>query len=134
MADTHRRRTAIAALLVIGWSVITLAGAGTGALLSSMGDLNCEADPADARAGFRDSNYGRMEWSFVPPGPHCVWTVRMNGFAASDRPSPVWSLWLLAVIVLGPLAWRQLISALTSGDSPSAPPTPPGLAKPSSET
>jgi hypothetical protein len=96
------------ALLVISWFAITLAGVGTGALLSGMGDLGCEADAGYAPVGFRDSNYGHMEWSFVPPGPHCVWTVETNGFAASDRPSPIWSAWLLTVLVLGCLAWRQL--------------------------
>jgi hypothetical protein len=124
MADKRRRKTAIAALLVTIWLVITLAGVGAGTLLTSMGDLSCEADPADAPVGFRDSNYGHMAWSFVPPGPHCVWTVETNGFAASDRPSPIWSLWLLTVVALGYLAWRQL-AAVASGDSPSAPPPNP---------
>lgn len=151
MADQHRRGTAIAAVLVISWLVITFAGAGYGAAISSMGDLGCEADPEDAPVGFRDSNYGRMEWSSVPPGPRCVWTIEVNGFAASDRPSPIWSLWLLTVIVLGllacwqsvsalgPVARRQFISALVSGASPSAPspsrpPRPPGPARPPYET
>ena len=157
MADKHRRQAAIAALLVISWLVISFAGAGAAAVLSGMGGAGCEADPADAPVGFRDSNYGRMEWSSVPPGPHCVWTVEVNGFAASDRPSPIWTLWLLTVVVLGllawrqfiaalgPVAWRPFISALVSGASPSAPspsrpprpsipPTPPRPATPPSET
>jgi hypothetical protein len=116
MADKRRRKTAIALLLVLSWLVITLAGAGTGALLTSMGHLSCEADPGDTPFGFRDSNYGHMEWSFVPPGPHCVWTVDVNGFAASDRPSSIWSVWLVTVIALGCLAWRQLVAAAASSD------------------
>jgi hypothetical protein len=51
-----------------------------------------------------------MKWSVVPPGPRCVWTVELNGFAASDRPSSIWSVWLVTVVVLGCLAWRQLIA------------------------
>lgn len=99
-------------MLAISWAVMTLAGAGYSGLVAGMGDLGCEADPADASVGFRDSNYGRMEWSSIPPGPRCSWTVEANGFAASDGPSPIWSLWVLTVVALGLLAGWQFLAAL----------------------
>jgi hypothetical protein len=133
-----KRRLVIAGLLVSSWLVITLAGAVAGALLSYMGDLSCEADTGE-------SNYGSMDWSWAPPGPHCVWTVELNGFAASDRPSPIWSVWLATDVALGCLAAWQLAAALLSRNAastpsparpPSAPvtPRPPGPAGPPGET
>jgi hypothetical protein len=133
-----RRRLIIAGLLLSSWLVITLAGTVPAAVLTSMGDLFCEADAGD-------SNYGRMKWSWAPPGPRCVWTTELNGFAASDRPSPIWSVWLATSAALWVVAVWQLIAAVRSLDAASAPsstqppsprvmPRPPGPARPPYET
>jgi hypothetical protein len=59
----------LAGILVWAWLVLTLSGTGFAAAVTTMGDLACEADTGD-------SNYGEMQWSFAPPGPHCgdTWT------------------------------------------------------------
>ena len=105
MADRHPRAIMLAGILVWAWLVLTLSGTGFAEAVTTMGDLACEADTGD-------SNYGEMQWSFAPPGPHCVWTDEINGFAASTRPSPIWSAWLMTVVVLGCLTARQLAVAL----------------------
>jgi hypothetical protein len=103
------RRVMIASLLIVSWVVITVAGVVPGVLLTTMGDGLCEAHNGD-------SNYGFMEWSWAPPGPHCAWTVESNGFASSSRPSPIWSVWLAAVVVVGCLAGWQLTADLSARD------------------
>lgn len=118
-----KRRLIIASLLICSWVVIALAGVVPAVLLTSMGDGFCEA-------GNGDSNYGFMEWSWAPPGPHCVWTVESNGFASSSRPSPIWSVWLATVVVVGCLAGWQEAAALSTRDTatatpPAGPPSPP---------
>jgi len=85
--------------LSITWVMIALAGWGFALFIQFFGDSFCERG---------DSNYGDMRWSLLPPGPVCKWTEQRNGFAASDGPGPLTSVWLVVLLVLGFLAVRSI--------------------------
>lgn len=63
--------------------------------------------------GEEGSNYGTLGWSVLPPGPTCTWTVEANGFDKVQGPSPVMSVWLITLIVLGIVARRLALASRT---------------------
>lgn len=83
-------------LATIGWCVLLVAGVLWNLFVLFAGDAGCAR-----RTG--DSNYGRLEWSAVPPGPRCVSTKQLNGVDASDGPGWEESAYLI-VLVTGGLA------------------------------
>ena len=76
MVDRHPRAIMIAGILVWAWLVLTLSGTGIAAAVTTMGDLDCEAD-------IGDSNYGEMQWSFAPPARTASGPTKSTG---SPRP------------------------------------------------
>ena len=90
-----------AVVAVTLWIVLAVVGAIGIAAVDVLGDAGCEKS---------ESNYGKLSWSTIPPGPVCTWTTEVNGFDEVDGPSPVMSIWLVALTVLGAgsiwLVWR----------------------------
>jgi hypothetical protein len=91
----------LALAAVAGWLAVLSIGVLWGVFVSWTGDLGCESAPGS-------SNYGALQWSVVPPGPTCVFTEEVNGFAHVDEPTPVMSVWLV-VLVLGTFVCLTLI-------------------------
>lgn len=105
-----------AVLLVLGWTGLLLLGLGWRAFVAA-DDLYCEHSTGD-------SNFGELSWSIVPPGPVCTWTTERNGFDERYGPTPVMSIWLLALLVIGGLvvwvtrrAWSRQTSVAASSPS-----------------
>jgi hypothetical protein len=94
--------------LLLTWLAVTLLGVTAIWARAWVGDLGCEANQGD-------SNYGELQWSMLPPGPKCVFTEEANGYAATEGPSPAWSVWFLGDVALlvftlklGPtVTWRS---------------------------
>ena len=78
---------------------IATVGIGWAAMIGAVDDTYCERG---------DSNYGELSWSRLPPGPVCSWTEQRNGFTGTDGPTPVMSIWLLTLLVLGFIALRLI--------------------------
>lgn len=95
-----RRQTkmTIAVLLWSVWGILVLCMAGALVTLAAVGDLIACTDTPDG------SPHGDLEFSVFPFGPHCS----ANGPSA---PSPLWSVWLAAILLGGALlawwTWRK---------------------------
>ncbi len=74
------------------WVAVAIVGLGWGAVVQVLDDGYCEKV---------DSNYGKLSWSVVPPGPVCTWAADANGVDEVEGPSPVMSVWLVSLGVLG---------------------------------
>lgn len=87
-----RRRQVAWTLLFLFTVALTLIGIAYAMLLDDV--LACPTPGAD-------SNWGRLSWSVLPPGPRCTWTEELNGIDRVEGPGPGMSIWLA---VLGTLA------------------------------
>ena len=81
---------------------VALAGVGYGVLLDFIGDAACPTPG-------RDSQWGRLSWSVLPPGPKCTWTEPLHGIDRVDGPGSVMSLWLvgLGLLAVGLVRWHR---------------------------
>jgi len=80
---TRARFRALTALVI--WAAVLLVGIAY-AILINDNDLYCE--PANGL-----SDYGDFAWSLFPPGPTCTFGEAVRG------PTPVMSIWLIALVV-----------------------------------
>lgn len=96
-----RRNRWLAIIAIAGWMAVLVVGLVYAAQVQWLGDLGCEAS-------LGDSNYGTHGWSAFPPGPTCTYTRRLNGFAQVDGPTPVMTIWLVA-LALGALVSIALL-------------------------
>lgn len=87
--DRSRRRRQVRWTLLFLFA-IALAGIGIAYALLLNDVLACPTPG-------RDSTYGDLSWSVLPPGPRCTWTAAEHGLDRVDGPSPVMSLWLLTL-------------------------------------
>lgn len=68
-----------------------------------------------------DSNYGALTWSKLPPGPVCTWSDQTHGGASTTGPTPVMSVWIIVMILLGVVAVIGFRSASAHGRSHHSP-------------
>lgn len=92
----------LALVAAAGWSAILLFGLAYAAFVNYMGELGCAASAGD-------SNYGRRDWSVLPPGPTCTYTSDLNGFDRVDGPTPIMFIWIVG-LVLGAAVCLALLS------------------------
>ncbi len=92
---SSRRWRLLAVIAGLSCLGILLIGLAWGALITFLDWGYC---------GRGDSNYGKLGWSLLPPGPTCTWTVESNGVDASWGPTPVMTIWLITLILLGVVA------------------------------
>jgi hypothetical protein len=85
-----------AVLLAVSWTGLLVLGLAWSVLITFAGDLYCEHSAGD-------SYFGEFSWSIVPPGPQCTWTTGTSGIDETYGPTPVISIWLLALLTLGGL-------------------------------
>lgn len=76
------------------WAAVLLIGLAYAAFINNTGDLGCNATTGG-------SNYGQFGWSVSPPGPTCTYTANLNGFDSVVGPTPVMSVWLVALVAGG---------------------------------
>ena len=88
-AKGRRRIWALVVLATLGLAVI---GGLYGLLLQFVGDMACPTPG-------RDSEWGTLSWSVLPPGPRCTWTEELNGIDRVEGPGPVMTAWLLTLAV-----------------------------------
>jgi len=74
------------------WAAVLFVGAAYAILINDMDELYCE--PVDG-----SSNYGDFAWSVFPPGPTCTFNEAVHGFDGVRGPTPVMSIWLIALVV-----------------------------------
>jgi hypothetical protein len=79
-------------LISVGWAGVLSLGLAWGSFVVVADDLYCERTPGS-------SDYGDLGWSIVPPGPQCSWP----GVDEVRGPTPVMSVWLGLLLVLGGL-------------------------------
>jgi hypothetical protein len=94
----QRTRVLVAVAAVLNWVGLVAIGSAWIVYVQVAGDLRCQHPLAG------DSLYGELRWSKWPPGPTCTWTKEAVGFDDVRGPSPVMSIWLVAVAVLGLVA------------------------------
>jgi len=87
-----RRWVVAAAVAAIFWFALAILGTVGLASVAVLGDAACEKS---------ESNYGKLSWSTIPPGPVCTWTTSLNGVDEVAGPGPIMSLWLVSLGVLG---------------------------------
>lgn len=109
MEDRRRSKRLTALAVGILWCTIATPGL-VGALLISYSEPVYCAAPTDAGGSVYD--IGELSWSVVPPGPRCTWTNRPGGIDRTQGPSPVWSMWVLILLVLGSLGMRALCRSI----------------------
>jgi hypothetical protein len=100
----------IVVLAVLAWIGIAGVGLAWMAVVDFEGDLYCQQPGSD-------SNYGKLSWSAVPPGPVCTYTAQMNGVDRVDGPTPVTSVWLLTLVGLGSASVWAVRLAVRDGRS-----------------
>lgn len=75
--------------------LVALVGTAWGALVIAQDDFYCPHPT-------RDSDYGELSWSVLPPGPQCTWSTESGNHVDDARgPTPVMSVWLATLAVLG---------------------------------
>ncbi len=87
-----KRRGCLTTLVILGWSGTLLVGLAYAGVLQLLGDANCEPTPGS-------STYGEFGWSLMPPGPTCTFTAEVHGFDEVRGPTPVMTIWLVAVVI-----------------------------------
>jgi hypothetical protein len=85
-----RRRSLIWTLVLLSAVGLAVVGVLYGLLLQFVGDLACPTPG-------RDSDWGSLSWSILPPGPRCTWTEELNGIDRADGPGPVMTAWLVTL-------------------------------------
>lgn len=85
-------RLVMTVVLGLGWLAVAGIGVAYAVMLQLLGDAGCEPTPGS-------STYGTFEWSILPPGPTCTFTMVPHGFDAVRGPTPVMSIWLLVLAV-----------------------------------
>ena len=78
---------------------VAVVGVLYGLLLQFVGDQACPTPG-------RDSDWGSLSWSVLPPGPRCTWTEELNGVDRVEGPGPVMSIWLVT-LALGLVVERR---------------------------
>jgi hypothetical protein len=115
MNPTRQRRHpaepgALARVAAVIWVIALVVGLGYAILVNDMAELYCEPIAGS-------SDYGAFAWSIVPPGPTCTFTDAVHGFDEVRGPTPVMSVWLLALAAgamwILPMLTRSRRSAVT---------------------
>lgn len=89
VSDRSRRRRQVAWTLLFLFTVaLALVGIAYAVLLNDV--LACPTPG-------RDSEWGRLSWWVLPPGPRCTFTEELNGVDRVDGPGPGMSIWLAAL-------------------------------------
>jgi len=109
MEDRRGSKYLPALALSMLWCLIAAPGIVGGLLISSFDTTYCAAP-----TGTKGSSYdiGELDWSLVPAGPRCTWADEQDGSDRTRGPSPIWTMWLLTLLILGWLIMRAARGAM----------------------